>query len=339
MLSFRLLTTNVRFVCFAGFAATFVMAVGLPARAQASSPAAAPASASPSPAPNSAPAPQPVASNYNPAIFQNPVPGSQLAFLSRFAGSPSGQVIRDKQFRKLLKTFVPDCMFHYGQDRMLSDAMDMVLKGSEVPAQLQDGRYLIVSGKRGPYLRGRGFLWIDMQTGIGLGGFYFHPTNGEPTPSLVVFSRQVKEEPIERSQLPPAFAAALNQWSSDFSVSPVTTTYFITGSNKRILLEHDEEYCFPSEGSAPNPNCQQMDADAGDLDMNAALYLQATHYATNATAWMLNDPAQITWVQLRDSTCGAGPNALRCHIRMTRERTHVIIHRIPSPPPRGPRRR
>ncbi len=51
-----------------------------------------------------------------------------------------------------------------------------------------------------------------MQEGIGLGGFYFHPTNGEPTPSVNVFSRQVvKEDYLKLSQLPPVFAEA---WSS-----------------------------------------------------------------------------------------------------------------------------
>lgn len=45
---------------------------------------------------------------------------------------------------------------------------------------------------QGPCLRGRGFLWFDLDEGIVLGGFYFTPTNGEPTPTLTVFSRQLK---------------------------------------------------------------------------------------------------------------------------------------------------
>jgi len=41
-----------------------------------------------------------------------------------------------------------------------------------------------------------------------------HPTNGEPTPTATVFSKQVKEESIKMSQLPPAFAEDLSQWSA-----------------------------------------------------------------------------------------------------------------------------
>jgi len=50
---------------------------------------------------------------------------------------------------------------------------------------------------------------------------------------------------IQLSQLPPAFAQDLRQWSARSAIAPITTRYFITGSNKKILLEHDEEYCAP----------------------------------------------------------------------------------------------
>jgi hypothetical protein len=273
--------------------------------------------------------PPPPASNYDKAIFLKPIPADQLAFLNQFAGVPSKDLFRDKQFRKLMKSFVPDCMFHYGRDMPLSDALEMVIKDSPQPVEIRDGRYMVLSGRSGPYLAGRGFIWIDMQDGVALGGFYFHPTNGEPTPSVVIFSRQVKEDPIGESQLPPAFVDDLIQWSTESRVPPITTRYFITGSNKRILLEHDEDYCMQADGTTapPESGCQQMNADAADIDMDAASYLDQTHYATNATAWMINDPEQIAWLQVRTDTCRIGPDPLGCHIRMTHERTHVIIKR------------
>ncbi len=45
-----------------------------------------------------------------------------------------------------MKSFVPDCMFHYGRDMSLSDALDMVFKGSTLQAQVRDGRYMTMSG-------------------------------------------------------------------------------------------------------------------------------------------------------------------------------------------------
>jgi uncharacterized protein YecT (DUF1311 family) len=276
-------------------------------------------------------------SKYDKAIFQNPIPSDQLADLKQFVGAKSNNLIRDKQFRKLLKNVIPDCMFHYGRDMSLFDALDIVIKGSPFPVQIRDGRYLKVSGQSGPYLSGRGFLWIDLQDGVALGGFYFYPTNGEPTPSANIFSRQVKTETLGLSQLPPAFAEEFNQWSRESRIPPVTTRYFITGSNKKILLEHDENYCSPDETTAPPKKwCEQMNADAADIDMNAAYYLEQTHHATNATAWMITGRDQAVWIRLRDNTCGLGPDPLGCRIRMTRERTRVIITRPPVSRPQHP---
>src|ERR1700736_4931506 len=132
----------------------------------------------------------PPAAQFDKAIFRATISSDQLGFLNNFAGRDSDQAVRDKKYRKLLHNAVPNCVFHYGSDMPLFDALDMVLKGSTLPVQIRKGRYMMVSGGSGPYLSGRGFMWMDMQEGIALGGFYFHPTNGEPTPTVTIFSKQ-----------------------------------------------------------------------------------------------------------------------------------------------------
>jgi len=273
-------------------------------------------------------------SNYDRALFQKTIPATQLSFLTHFAGAPSGDLIRDKQYRKLMKEVVPDCMFHYGWDIMLGDALEKVIAGSTIPVQIRDNRYVLVSGRSGPYLAGRGIMWIDMQDGIALGGFYFHPTNGEPTPTVTVFSRQLKVPAIKLSQLPPAFADDLKQWSNDSAVPQVTTRYFIGDNKLRLLLEHDEDYCASIRGTNGSTDaCEQQNADAADSDLNAAYYLDQINYATNGTAWMINTPDQTIWLQMRDDTCRLAPYRLGCIIRMTRERVRVVIGRHPVPQP------
>src|SRR5579859_2815294 len=96
------------------------------------------------------------ASKYDPAIFQTPIPRDQLQFLYQFDGAPSNDLIKDKQFRKLLHSILPDCVFHYGWDMPLSDAIDKAIKGSPLPVRIRDGRYVMVAGRMGPYLGGRG---------------------------------------------------------------------------------------------------------------------------------------------------------------------------------------
>ncbi len=173
-------------------------------------------------------------------LFVSRIPTDEMAFLNGLAGASSNDVIRDKQFKKLMKFFVPSCEFHYGRDMGLDAALHMVMEGSRVPAQIREGRYFTIAGSNGPYLVGRAMIWIDMKEGIGLGAFYFHPTNGEPTPSVAVFSRQVKDKALGMSDLPPAFGEDLAAWAGGSMVPAVTTRYFLTGSNMRVLLEHDE---------------------------------------------------------------------------------------------------
>jgi hypothetical protein len=268
-----------------------------------------------------------------PEIFEARIPAEQMAFLSGLQGVSSGDVIRDKQFKKVMKFFVPNCEFHYGRDMPLDAALHMAIDGSRTPAQIHDRRYFTIAGSRGPYLAGRAMIWIDMKEGIGLGAFYFHPTNGEPTPSVAVFSRQVKEKALGMSDLPETFAEDLSAWAGGSQVPVVTTRYFLTGGNMRVLLEHDEDFCsganvnLAPEGEA----CEQMDADAADLDEVAAYYLDQVHYRTNATAWMIG-PDQQEWLVARDRTCGGVADGLGCRIRVTREHTRVLTGR-PRPRP------
>jgi len=287
----------------------------------------------PPPAQASAPPPQELAApivREDKSIFEKPVPQDQLTFLSQFAGAKSKDLYRDKQFHKLLHNVIPGCIFHYGIDMSLPDALELTLESSTVPVEIHDGRYVVLAGTADKYpgLQGRGMVWIDMQEGIVLGAFYFHPVNGEPTPSVTVFSKQVRQDALSMGQLPMAFAIDLGRWAWQFRIPPLTTRYFIGAISKKILLEHDEDYCRPRNGTAPPPDdsCQQFNADAADLDLTAASYLDATHHATNATAWMMSGE-DTAWLQVRASACGVGPDPLGCRIRMTRERIHVVVGR------------
>jgi hypothetical protein len=268
-----------------------------------------------------------------PADFQSPIPANQLAFLNGMAGQPTKELMKDKQFRALLKGVIPRTEYHYGSDMGLDTAIKEVLEGSPLPVDIRDGRYLMAAGQEGPYLVGRGFIWIDLQAGIFLGGFYFHPTNGEPTPTLTVFSRQLRQTDLAMGQLPPAFAEDVAQWALVSRVRWVGPRYFIPANGKKYTLLHDEDYCMPGPNVPPSSpdKCQELNAEAADADMNAAYFMNETHNAANATAWMLG-PDQVAWIDLRDRRCG---NGLDCRIRFTRERTRVLTGHPGGGMPRG----
>ena len=66
---------------------------------------------------------------YDKAMFQRLIPADQLAFLKQYAGAPSNEVYRDKQFKKVMHGVVPGWMFHYGRDMSIQDALDKVMEG------------------------------------------------------------------------------------------------------------------------------------------------------------------------------------------------------------------
>lgn len=262
---------------------------------------------------------------YDPSIFHKTIPAAELADLTQHAGERSGNLWRDKQFRKLVNSYTPDVMYHFGNDKPLQICMDLALDGSEVPVQVRDNRYVLLGGATSMYgFHGRAFLWFDTQAGILLGGFYFNPSNGEPSPTLTVFSKQTNVPELALGQLPPEFARDLADWTIADGIPPITSRYFIDEQKKRTLLQHDEDFCLAPDGThapAGDP-CDQMNENAADIDLTAAEYLDSIHYATNGTARMAYGYDPGVWIQTVNNTCGV---TVSCRIRITRQRTRMIL--------------
>jgi uncharacterized protein YecT (DUF1311 family) len=263
-----------------------------------------------------------------PVVFQNPIPADQLAFLNDYAGKTAKEIQKDKRFRNLMKLAIPRTEYHYGRDMPLSETVETLLDGAPLPIDIREGRYAMIASHGGPYLSGKGFIWFDMKDGITLGGVYFHPTNGEPTPTLAIYSRQLRDTSLSMSQLPVAFQQDLAQWMLVADPKYVSPRYFIPENGKKYVLLHDEDYCAQPVGSPPvlPDKCERLNAEAADADMNAAYFMAQTHNAANATAWMLG-PDQVAWIGVLDTTCG--PDRWACRIRLMRQRTRVLL---------GPRR-
>jgi len=258
------------------------------------------------------------------AGFTNRIPTGQMAFLNDYAGKTGKEIQKDKRFRSLLKLAIPRTTYHYGRDMPLSETVETLLDGAPLPIEIRDGRYAMIASHGGPYLAGKGFIWFDMQEGIALGGVYFHPTNGEPTPTLAIYSRQLRDTTLSMGQLPAAFHQDLAQWILVADPKWVSTRYFIPENGKKYALLHDEDYCTDPEDAPPvSPEkCVRLNAEAADADVEAAYFMAETHNAANATAWMLG-PDQVAWIRLRDNTCGL--DGLACRIRIARQRTRALL--------------
>ena len=268
------------------------------------------------------PAPPP-----QPAVFHDLIPTAELGFLAGYDGKMPKELERDKRFRQLEKLITPNTTYFYHRDRDLSEARDLVLDEKELPVSVREGRYVMVSSAGGTdqNLYGRGFIWIDMQTGTGLGGIYFKPSNGEPTPTLTIFSKQLTDTYLGINQLPPEFLADLNQWALIAKVHATSPRYFIPANKKKYALIHDFDYCAHPEGTAAPPadECEEMNAEAADADLEAAWFMKATGHLSDATAYLLQ-PEFDAWIAVRERTCGV---RLACRVVYTRRQTQQLLGR------------
>jgi uncharacterized protein YecT (DUF1311 family) len=134
----------------------------------------------------------------------------------------------------------------------------------------------------------------------------------------------LKDTTLEMGQLPLAFQQDLAQWMLVSDPKYVSPRYFIPENGRKYVLVHDEDYCANPVDAPPimPENCDRLNAEAADADLNAAYFMSQTHNAANATAWMLS-PDLTAWIGVRDRACGAAGWA--CRIRMTRQRTRVLL--------------
>jgi hypothetical protein len=221
------------------------------------------------------------------AIFQKTMAGDDVGFLNDYMGRPSDDVVHERSLRRLVSKVVPDAPFHLGVDMPLSSAMESMFEVSAQPVQVRDGRYAMVFGRRSLTGPGRALLWVDMQEGIGLGAIFFYPSNGEPTPTLTIFSSQVNKASVKVSELPAAFVEDLTRWSAIVGVPVVTTRYFINAAGEKTVLAHEEDYCKGDAGGAGTA-CEDMNAEAARVDLEAEHFLGETNYASNATLRMIS---------------------------------------------------
>jgi hypothetical protein len=238
------------------------------------------------------PRPRPHVHPFEP-VFHASLSSDQRALLASYEGMTAKEVTRSARFRAFVDTVVPYAPFHYGIDIPLTQAIHAILNQSDEPVQMHDGRYLLLTTSTGNPRR-RAILWVDLQTGATIGGIFFRPSNGEPTPTLTLFSRQVAHETVRVTQLPAAFKRDLQQWSNTAGIPLVTTRYFVNAANRKSVLTHDEDYCKPAPGQPvlAKEACEQRNVQAADIDIAAASFLGQTHYASNATMHMAAGSAQ-----------------------------------------------
>jgi len=247
-------------------------------------------------------------------------------FLSDYKDKSVRAILKDKRFGNLMKLAIPNSELRYGRGRTISATLGTLLDSDPMPIQIRNGRYVMVASGGDPMLNGIGFMWFDIENGIAIGGVYSHSTQGESGPEMTVFSSQLRDSSLSIGQFPTAFQNDLSQWILATGLYFVSTRYYIPENGRKYALLHDEDYCAYRQDVPPPPRaqCEELNAEAAEADMNAAYFLAKTQNAADAKPQVL-DQDQLAWIVLREQSCGLGPAGLQCRLRLTRQRTQVLI--------------
>ena len=222
--------------------------------------------------------------------FTKLITNTQLAFLNDYAGRAVDNADGKQKVKTLVGMVAPYTPYHYGADFPLPQVISTLLLNEPQPIEIRDGRYAILSGFRNAIHNRRVLLWIDMRERVALGAIFFDPSNGEPSPTLTIFSEQLDLRSVRMSQLPRAFAEDLRRWAANAGLPAVTTRYFIGATGEKTVLAHDENFCARTEGQVGLPDksvCREMNAKAALIDMTATRFMEQTHNASNATVRMI----------------------------------------------------
>jgi hypothetical protein len=223
-------------------------------------------------------------------IFTKLITKTQLAFLNDYAGRAVDNADGKQKVKTLVGIVAPYTPYHYGADFPLPQVISTLLLNEPQPIEIRDGRYAIITGFRNAIHTRRGLLWIDMRERVALGAIFFDPSNGEPSPTLTIFSQQLDRRSVRMSQLPRAFAEDLRRWAATGGIPAIMTRYFIGAMGEKTVLAHDENFCARAEGQAGLPDksvCREMNAKATLIDTTAARFMNQTHNASNATVRMI----------------------------------------------------
>jgi uncharacterized protein YecT (DUF1311 family) len=254
---------------------------------------------------------------------------ADLAWLEPFLNQTTHDVWMHSRFKEIVSAAAPNAIYHFHVDLPLGAAFSAVLSGPGAPVQVRDDRYMLLSAcAAAPCVTGRALAWIDLEVGLVFGAIEFNPTNGEPTPTLTIFSAQVGDRVARRFELPPAFLQDLELWSRATRLRGTTVRYFINKDGWKSLVAHDEDACQGADRSSlALTMCAATNADAADQDMRAAYLLLANQFDEKSSMRDALKADQDKWLQDRGALCpGAATDAatVACRLKVTRERTQAL---------------
>lgn len=221
-----------------------------------------------------------------------------------YHGKSTNQFIWDKRATALVNSRVP---------ASLSEQVLASLGGPPDPVIIADNRYVSIAACRPHSCMEKGFLWVDTQTGTGLGVYYLEG------------ALQLGSNSLSADYIPPQARAALIAWLSEQDL-PTTSVEFIGRNGASTSLDAARYSAPPKFHPTPagpafdcklaasqveKAICSDSGLSAQDLALNQ-LY-QRIHLGSGTTIaqGQLLD-LQRAWLKDRNQQCSQSSNTVAC---------------------------
>ncbi|XHS77774.1 lysozyme inhibitor LprI family protein [Burkholderiaceae bacterium UC74_6] len=253
---------------------------------------------------------------------------SSLSWLLEYCDESTNVFIWDKRTQPLVASKT---------HRSFAPELTSALSGSPGPVIVQQERYFTADACVPHACLMKGFFWLDMKTGAGLGAIFDgkYPENEGP---LELDSMQI------RGAIPEGARLSILRWLGERKAIP-TSVEFTDASGARQSLpvasfRPPQGFVPPSSG--PSFDCTRASTRMETMLCNepelAAQDLKLSDDYQRMLVSLAELPArrqlaalQQKWLQQRDAVCGQGANPKECLARSYSEQEYVLQHWIPVP--------
>jgi uncharacterized protein YecT (DUF1311 family) len=224
-------------------------------------------------------------------------------WLLNYRGKSTNQLILDGRTERLVQTRLPSA---------LSEQVLLALGGPPDPVFVAQDRYVSMSACRPHSCTEKGFLWVDTQTGIGLGVYYVEG-------NLLLGSNGMSANTI-----PPAAKLALVAWLTEYEL-PTESVTFVGASSGRAALNPleftaREKFHAPSgpafdcsfaSSKIETAICNDNDLRAQDLALSE-LYDRRRRGSSSTTEQDQLRDLQRNWLKERNQECSRADKMASC---------------------------
>lgn len=246
----------------------------------------------------------------------------EVSWMLGYQGKSTNQFIWDARTKKLVNSRIP---------AELADHVLESLGGPPDPVRVVDERYVSTSACRPHSCTEKAFLWVDTNTGVGLGAYY--------VPQVLM----IGSNGLSARAIPPKARQALINWLTEQNLQ-TTSAEFIGPAGARTALPVDEfkpRDRFEPPAGGPSFDCHRavraiditVCGDAGLSAQDLALDKMFNQVLLGSGTTVAQDQLrnlQRNWIKARDRDCADPAGMAACLKQKYAQQQERIANWVPT---------